>query len=70
MVFIVALIVVGLRGLPVFNNLLGYFLGLVAWFAAHLEPSLEGLVQLAGASAIGSIAGWVSHYAPRRFLTA
>ena len=69
-VFIVALIVVGLRGLPVFNNLLGYFLGLVAWFAAHLEPSLEGLVQLAGASAIGSIAGWVSHYAPRRFLTA
>src|SRR5262245_43814892 len=30
-VFAVALGVVALRGLPVMNNLLGYFLGLVAW---------------------------------------
>ncbi|WP_159914155.1 DUF1097 domain-containing protein [Pantoea sp. 18069] len=69
-VFVVALIVVGLRGLPVLNNLLGYFLGLVAWFAAHMEPSLEHLAQLAGASAIGSIAGWISHYAARRIFPA
>lgn len=32
---------VGLRGLPILNNLLGYFLGLVAWFAAHLEPGTQ-----------------------------
>ncbi|HBR1414375.1 TPA: DUF1097 domain-containing protein [Klebsiella pneumoniae] len=69
-VLVVALIVVGLRGLPVLNNLPGYFLGLVAWFAAHLEPSLESIAQLAGASAIGSIAGWISHCMPRRFLPA
>jgi hypothetical protein len=67
-VFAVALVVVALRGLPVLNNLLGYFLGLVAWFAGHLEPSLESLALLASASAIGSIAGWVSHFLPPRLL--
>ncbi|MDV7213362.1 DUF1097 domain-containing protein [Azotobacter beijerinckii] len=67
-VFVVALIVVGLRGLPVLNNLLGYFLGLVAWFAAHLEPSLENVAHLAGAGTIGSVAGWISHFIPCRML--
>ncbi|NIJ67500.1 putative membrane-bound dolichyl-phosphate-mannose-protein mannosyltransferase [Sphingomonas leidyi] len=67
-VFVVGLVVVALRGLPVLNNLLGYFLGLVAWFAAHLEPSFEALAQLFGASAIGSLAGWVSHRLPARLL--
>lgn len=69
-VFVVALVVVALRGLPVLNNLLGYFLGLVAWFAAHLEPGFEHVAQLAGASAMGAIAGWISHHAPRRLLPA
>ena len=67
-VFAVALIVVSLRGLPVLNHLLGYFLGLVAWFAAHLPPSLSGLVLLASACAIGSMAAWLSHCAPQRLL--
>jgi len=67
-VFAVALVVVALRGLPVLNNLLGYFLGLVAWFAGHLEPSLEGLSLLASASAIGALAGWISHHLPQRLL--
>jgi hypothetical protein len=67
-VFAVALVVVALRGLPVLNNLLAYFLGLVTWFAGHQEPSLGGLALLASASAIGSIAGWISHYLPPRLL--
>lgn len=67
-VFAVALVVVALRGLPVLNNLLSYFLGLVAWFAAHLDPSLESVVQLFGASTVGSVAGWVSHNLPPRIL--
>lgn len=67
-VFVVALFVVALRGLPVLNNLLGYFLGLVAWFAAHAEPSLGNLGELFGASMIGSLAGWISHMAPARML--
>lgn len=69
-VFVVALIVVSLRGLPVMNNLLCYFLGLVAWFAAHLEPSLESLAHMAGASTLGSLAGWISHYSPRKIFVA
>jgi len=60
-VFLVALLVVALRGLPMMNNLLGYFLGLVAWFAAHLAPSAENLLQLFSASTIGSIAGWIAY---------
>ncbi|MEL1265108.1 DUF1097 domain-containing protein [Pseudoxanthomonas putridarboris] len=66
-VFVVALVVVALRGLPILNNLLGYFLGLVTWFAAHMDPSAEGVLQLFGASAIGSTAGWVSHRLPAYF---
>ncbi|MDQ0252355.1 hypothetical protein J2W22_004443 [Sphingomonas kyeonggiensis] len=67
-VFVVALSVVALRGLPILNNLLGYFLGLVAWFAAHLEPSLESVAHLFGAGAIGSTAGWISHRLPFHLL--
>lgn len=63
-VFVVALLVVSLRGIPVMNNLLGYFLGLVAWFAAHMEPSFDSLAMLLIASSIGTLAGWVSHNAP------
>lgn len=67
-VFAVAFIVVSLRGLPILNNLLGYFLGLVAWFAAHLEPSLESFAHLFTASTIGSAAGLLSHLIPARLL--
>lgn len=59
-VFVVAMAVVSLRAVPVLNNLLAYFLGLIAFFAAHLEPSLEAFTRLGGASAIGSTAAWVS----------
>lgn len=67
-VFFVALVVVALRGLPLLNNLLSYFLGLVSWFAAHLDPSLESMLQLFSASMVGSIAGWLSHIGPTRLL--
>jgi hypothetical protein len=59
-VFIVAMGVVSLRAIPLMNNVLAYFLGLIAFFAAHLEPSLDTLMRLGGASAIGSVAAWVS----------
>lgn len=69
-VFVVALVVVSLRGMPVLNNLPSYFLGLVTWFAAHLEPALESVAHLAGATTLGSIAAWVSHFIPRQVLKA
>ena len=65
-VFVVAMIVVSLRAAPVINNVLGYFLGLIAFFAAHLEPTLASLAELGGACALGSAAGWASHAAQRR----
>lgn len=67
-VFCVAILVVSLRGLPVMSNLLGYFLGLVAWFAAHLEPSLESVGKLFGAGTVGTTAGLVSHTLASRLL--
>ncbi|GAB3389995.1 DUF1097 domain-containing protein [Azotobacter armeniacus] len=60
-VFIVTMIVVSLRALPWLNNILGYFLGVITFFAAHLEPSLETLVQLGGATGLGAMAGWISY---------
>lgn len=59
-VFVVAMGVVSLRAIPVMNNVLSYFLGLIAFFAAHMEPSLETGVRLGGASGIGSLAAWLS----------
>ncbi|WP_371355023.1 DUF1097 domain-containing protein [Pseudomonas chlororaphis] len=65
-VFAVAMLVVSLRSLRVMNNIVAYFLGLIAWFAAHLEPSLESFAELGGAGALGTCAGWLSHTAQQR----
>jgi hypothetical protein len=67
-VFGAAMVVVSLRAIPPLNNLLCYFLGMIAFFAAHLEPSLAAAGELGGASALGSFAGWVSHISQRRLL--
>ncbi|AZF45528.1 MULTISPECIES: DUF1097 domain-containing protein [unclassified Pseudomonas] len=65
-VFIVAMVVVSLRAVPVMNNILSYFLGLIAYFASHLEPSLESVAELGGASSLGAFAGWLSHAVQQR----
>ncbi|AZD13228.1 DUF1097 domain-containing protein [Pseudomonas chlororaphis] len=65
-VFVVAMLVVSLRSLRVMNNIVAYFLGLIAWFAAHLEPSLESFAELGGAGALGTFAGWLSHAVQQR----
>jgi len=59
-VFGVALIVIATRGLPILNNLLGYFIGLITFFASHLDPELHSIVKLGGATALGSLAGWTA----------
>ena len=59
-VLAVALVVIATRGLPILNNLLGYFIGLVTFFAAHLEPELMSIAKLGGATALGSAAGWLA----------
>jgi len=69
-VFVVASFVVALRGLPRMRNLLAYFLGLVAWFASHLEPAPASLGILLAATAIGSAAAWIAHTTPSRLARA
>lgn len=59
-VFATGSVVIATRGLPLLNNLLGYFIGLVTFFAAHLEPTLTAVSELAGATGLGSCAGWVA----------
>ncbi len=63
--FGVALTVIATRGLPVLNNLLGYFIGLIAFFAAHEPPSLGAVSVSALTAAIGFIAGAVSQVVGR-----
>jgi hypothetical protein len=59
-VFGVGLIVIATRGLPILNNLLGYFIGLITFFASHLDPEWQSIVTLSGATALGSVAGWIA----------
>jgi hypothetical protein len=58
-VLCVALTVISTRGLPILSNLLGYFIGLITFFAAHLEPELLSIGKLGSATAIGSVSGRV-----------
>jgi len=58
-VFVIGGTVIATRGLPILNNLLGYFLGLISFFASHLEPALGSVAELGGAAALGSVAGWI-----------
>ncbi|HBK45469.1 MAG TPA: DUF1097 domain-containing protein [Xanthomonadaceae bacterium] len=49
-----------LARLPVFNNLLGFFLGLVSYFASHLPPTLGSFASLGLAAVIGIAAGFLA----------
>lgn len=69
-VFSVAMVVVSFRALPIFNNVLSYFLGLISFFASHLEPGLAAFFELAGASTLGSAAAWVASSAQARIARA
>jgi hypothetical protein len=65
--FGVAIIVVGLRTTAVVDNMLGWFLGLVTWFAADLQPGPAAFVDLGVATAIGGVAGWACQALNRRY---
>ncbi len=60
-VFVVAIIVVSLRAVPHLNNVPSYFLGLITFFAAHLEPGVLAFSELAAVSGLGSFAAWLAH---------
>jgi len=57
----VTAVALSLARVPVFNNLLGFFLGLVAYFASHMPPSPGTFATLGLAAAIGTAAGFLAH---------
>jgi len=69
-VFAVSAVVLSLRHLPVFNNLLGFFLGLVAFFASHQVPSWSAFADLGLAAAVGTTAACIAAVLQRRALRA
>lgn len=60
-VFGVTVIALSLARMPVFNNLLGIFLGLVGFFALHSPPSLSTFGVLALAATLGATAAFLAH---------
>jgi hypothetical protein len=69
-VFVVGMIVISMRATPVLDNVLAWFLGLIAFFASHLEPGFEAVAELGGASALGGVAGWAAQALQRRLTPA
>ena len=65
-VFGVAVVVLSLRHIPVFNNLLGFFLGVVAYFASEQAPSWIAFTELGLAAAVGTGAAWIAVVLQRR----
>jgi hypothetical protein len=66
-VFVLACVAVGMRTTPFLNNMLAWFLGLIAFFALHADSVLTGLLTLAAASVIGAAAGYACQLLQRRF---
>jgi Protein of unknown function (DUF1097) len=60
-VFVVAIVVVSLRAAGPINNVPAYFLGLITFFAAHLEPGILAFSELAAVSGLGALAAWIAH---------
>jgi hypothetical protein len=62
-VFVVATIVMSLRvvPIPIANNILSYFLGLIGYFASRQEAALSTFVELGATFALGSFAAWIAN---------
>ncbi|WP_368640254.1 DUF1097 domain-containing protein [Castellaniella ginsengisoli] len=65
-VFAITVTALSLARAPVFNNLLGFFLGLVAYFASHQPPSFAAFGMLALAATLGSTAACLAHALQKR----
>ncbi|CAM3947871.1 DUF1097 domain-containing protein [Bordetella muralis] len=65
-VFAVTGVALSLAKVPVFNNLLGFFLGLVAYFASHQPPSISAFTMLTVAATLGATAAFLAHALQKR----
>ncbi|HEX8469774.1 MAG TPA: DUF1097 domain-containing protein [Brevundimonas sp.] len=69
-VFVVALTVVSMRNLRLVDNIPAWFLGLIAFFASHMEPGVISVAELGATSAMGVGGGWLSMQLQRRLAVA
>ncbi|MGH1352292.1 MAG: DUF1097 domain-containing protein [Methyloligellaceae bacterium] len=60
-VFIVAVLVLTLRAIPFANIIPAYFLGLIAFFAAHITPGLYSFIETALVCTLGGITALIVH---------
>jgi len=67
-VFPVAFLVVSMRMIPGVDNLLAWFLGMIAFFAAHPELSIIAILELGGAGSLGILTGRLVQVAQARLL--
>lgn len=66
-VFLVAILIVGLRSHAILGNMLAWFLGMVTYFAAEFDLAVASFAHLAAATAIGGFAGYACQALNRRF---
>jgi len=66
-VFVVGVVIVGLRTTSLVDNMLAWFIGLVTFFAAEVELKFGTLLELGSACAIGGFAGWACQALNRRW---
>jgi hypothetical protein len=69
-VFVVALSVVSMRNVRLVDNIPAWFLGLIAFFASHMEPGVISVAELGVTSAMGVGGGWLSMQLQRRLAAA
>ena len=69
-VFVVAMVVMSLRVVPIANNILSYFLGLIGYFASRQEAALSTFVLLGATFALGSFAAWIANTTQSRLIRA
>ena len=65
-VLIATFMLLSLGLLPVINNLTGFFLGLVCYFASHLPPTLGTFIELATAGALGVLGALIASLVQKR----
>lgn len=66
-VFLVAILIVGLRAHGTLGNMLSWFLGMATYTAAELDFAVASFMHFAFATAIGGLAGYTCQALNRRF---
>lgn len=67
-VFVVAMLVVSMRGAPWLNNVPVYFLGLISFFAAHVAPGIASTLPLSAVILAGVVTAYLTHKVQAKLL--